>query len=347
MRLLKQLIILVSFFHILPSCIMTEQVRSLKVEVMKPGAFIFPENVEKIALFKRDLYLSDTADFKYLYKFYNQYGTKIDSTIRYSDLSNSCVDELSNFITTEGYFDEVKNYRDSLKYLLNNRGKLNNPDEIFNKTKADVCIFLDYFNFFEARIFTHVAYISPTLKWTVVFKNDSVYYTYNQTDKLTYGNTQSPEYFTKKEVKIKEILQNSSEYLAKSFGSKLFPNWIPVERIYYKSKNPDMIKAEEFAIKNDWLKAAEIWKQKVKSKNSRLKAKACYNMALAAEMEGKPDLAIEWLAKSYSALYHNNLGHRAYCQQYINVLALRKREIERLDKQIRKLKNIQAQTMHQ
>jgi hypothetical protein len=108
-----------------------------------------------------------------------------------------------------------------------------------------------------------------------------------------------------------------------------------------------MIKAEEFAIKNDWLKAAEIWKQKTKNKNSQIKAKACYNMALAAEMEGKPDLAIEWLAKSYSSLSHNNLLHRVYCQQYINVLALRKKEIERLDKQIRKPENVPYQTMHQ
>jgi len=314
---------------------MTEQVRSLKLEVMKPGAFIFPENVKKVAIFKRDLYLSDTAVFKYFYKFNNQYGTKIDSTLKYSDLSNRCVDELTNFLTKGRYFDEVKNYRDSLNYLGNDRGKLNNSDEIFNKTKADVYIFLDYFKFFDVRIYTHVAYISPTLKWTVVFKNDSNYYTYNQTDKLNYGNAQSLEYFTEEEVKIEEILQNSSEYLAKSFGSKLFPNWIPVERIYYKSKNPDMIKAEGFAIKNDWLKAAEIWKQKTKNKNSQIKAKACYNMALAAEMEGKPDLAIEWLAKSYSSLSHNNLLHRAYCQQYINVLALRKKEIERLEKQVR------------
>lgn len=339
MRLLKQLLIFVSFLYCLTSCLMTEQVRSLKVEVMKPGAFIFPENVKKIALFKRDLYLSDTAVFKYFYKFYNQYGTQIDSTISYSDLSNRCVDELSNFLTNEGYFNEVKNYRDSLKYLRNDRGMLNNSNEIFNKTKADVCIFLDYFNFFEARIFTHVAFISPSLKWTVVFKNDSIYYTYNQTDTLNYGNTQSPEYFTKKNVRIEEILQNSSAYLAKSFGSKILPNWIPVERIYYKSNNPDMIKAEEYAIKNDWFKAAEIWKQKTKNKNSQIKAKACFNMALAAEMEGKPDLAIEWLAKSFSALSHNNLLHRIYCQQYINILALRRKEIERLEKQIRNSAN--------
>lgn len=58
-------------------------------------------------------------------------------------------------------------------------------------------------------------------------------------------------------------------------------------------------------------------------------------MAVAAEMEGKHDVSIDWLVKSYSALPVNNSEHKANCQRYINVLAIRKKEIERLGKQIR------------
>jgi len=58
-------------------------------------------------------------------------------------------------------------------------------------------------------------------------------------------------------------------------------------------------------------------------------------MALAAEMEGKHDVAIDWLVRSYMVLPKNNDEHKVNCQRYINVLALRKKDIERLDKQVR------------
>jgi len=72
----------------LTSCIITDQIRVMQVEVMKPGALIFPENANKLAVFKRDIYHSDTAVFNYFYKYYNKYGPKRDSTISYSKLSN-------------------------------------------------------------------------------------------------------------------------------------------------------------------------------------------------------------------------------------------------------------------
>ena len=54
-----------------------------------------------------------------------------------------------------------------------------------------------------------------------------------------------------------------------------------------------------------------------------------------AKMEGKFDLAIDWLVKSYSILSKNNEVHKLNCQRYINLLAIRKKEIKRLEKQIR------------
>ena len=96
-----------------------------------------------------------------------------------------------------------------------------------------------------------------------------------------------------------------------------------------------MLNAEKYAKKNDWLKAAEFWNKETNNKNQKIAAKACVNMALACEMEGKPGLGIQWLIKSYNALPKNSEVHKANCQQYINGLALRKKDIERLDKLVR------------
>jgi hypothetical protein len=159
-------------------------------------------------------------------------------------------------------------------------------------------------------------------------------YIYNQTDTLAYEN---PELIRNsiKNFDPKPNLINASEYLGRFFGAKIIPSWIKAHRLYYSSRNQDMMKAEKLALNNEWLKAAEIWKNETKNKNHRISAKASYNMALACEMEGKPDVAIDWLVKSYSTLTENNEEHKANCQRYINILAMRKKEIERLDKQIR------------
>jgi len=51
-------------------------------------------------------------------------------------------------------------------------------------------------------------------------------------------------------------------------------------------------------------------------------------------MEAKPDAGIDWLVKSYTILGKNNLEHKDNCLRYIKVLVTRKKEIERLDKQL-------------
>jgi len=260
-----------------------------------------------------------------------------DTSIKYADLSDTCVNELVNYFEEENYFRKVINYGDSLNFLLNAPGSIATRDELFEKTKADVCIFLDYFHLNTTfnGYFPNPYVTKANLIWTVAFKTDSLVYSYNLADTLFYDLEQVLAYSKYKDKILGQLINNSSKYLGRSFGTKVIPSWMPVERIYYKSRNTEMIKAEKYALNQDWLKAAEIWNRETKNKNDKIKAKACYNMALACEMEGKPDAAIDWLVKSYSSLGKNNEEHKANCQRYVTVLALRKKEIERLEKQVK------------
>lgn len=316
----------------LTSCAITDQVRVVQVEVMKPGIFIFPEDFNRVAIFNRDLFQSDTCLFSY----YDDNKIKVDTTISYKSLSNHCVDALTGFLKEEKYFAEVKNYKDSLNYFWRKDSVLHSSDELLNKTQADIFIFLDFLTFNNAMISRSIDYVSttPYLMWNIGLKNDTASYIYNQIDTLIYEGDEFNS-FNLRRGGLRSILTNASEYLGKSLGLKLIPNWISVERMYYKSSNPDMLKAEKYALQNEWMKAAEIWNRETKNKNPKIVAKACFNMAVAAEMEGKHDVSIDWLVKSYSALSANNSEHKANCQRYINVLAIRKKEIERLGKQIR------------
>lgn len=191
---IRKYLVLVAVTFGLTSCIITDQIRVMQVEVMKPGALIFPENVDKLAIFKRDIYHTDAAVFNYFYKHYDKYGSIRDSTISYLKLSNHCVDELAEFFRKEGYFTEVKNYRDSLNEMWHENNTSGNSNKIFKKADADVCIFLDYFKINNASIFKYenVMYASPMLKWTIILKGDASVYVSNQ----IYDKYKFPQFFT-------------------------------------------------------------------------------------------------------------------------------------------------------
>ena len=84
-----------------------------------------------------------------------------------------------------------------------------------------------------------------------------------------------------------------------SYAVRISPMWIDVHRDYYTKGSADMKMATRRARSNDWVGAAQVWKKLGESSaNKKVKKRACYNMALACEVEGNLDLAIEWAKKA-------------------------------------------------
>jgi len=326
--ILPLLLVLISLI----SCKITYDLKTTQIEIMKPGIINIPENINKVVLINRIPHCSDIR-----FEYDDGHRTERDTTIKYRELSNTCIDALAWFLKKEGYFAEVINYRDSLTNIDQSNDGLFYPEGLFKKTKSDFCIFLDQLNFNIVAVLNSqedVVENNVTISWAFEYKTDTLSYTYKQRDTLFFEASDFPTDI-KDAMKLKMAVNNSSVYLGQNFGSKILPTWMPVERLYYKSNNRNMLLAEKYALENNWIKAAEIWNTQTKNKNVKIAAKACFNMALACEMEGKPDAAIDWLIRSYSSLSKNNEEHKANCKQYISILALRKKEIERLEKQVR------------
>jgi len=316
----------------LTSCVVSDYTRKLQVEIMKPAVINIPQNTNSVAIIN----LNSRNRIPSAFQYFDGFGNKTDSIIQYKALSDTCVNALESFLKKDGYFKEVINYHDSLADSFTSDRIIMNPEEMFQKTKSDICIFLDLFKFDVAAPFGFgdVVTNKAALSWKIAIKTDSLAYLYNQMDTLIYDSFDFPMSIGVQK-KLHIIVNNSSNYLGKFFGGKIVPTWLPVERLYYKSNNQKMLLAEKYALKSDWLKAAEIWNVQTKNKNARIAAKACYNMALACEMEGKPDVAIDWLVRSHESLIPNGEGHKANCQRYVAVLAQRKKEIVKLEKQVR------------
>jgi hypothetical protein len=325
---------------------------TIEVELMKPGQLTLRADIDTVAVFKRDLFKFDTTIYKYTYGIRNRLIT--DTSIHYQELSNKCADNLANYLENEKYFLKVINYRDSMNYLFTQADSLINFPELHKKLNADAFIFLDYFHlwdhqtkntnsdfiyniqdaFPEFKKCKQFEFVSAKLIWTIFIKGDSTRYILEQPDDLYYGNTVNPEYF-ENDDSHRLLLENASIFLGNSLGTKILPSWKKVERIFYRSNNIHMLKAESFLLSGDWLKAAEIYNKETMNKNRNIAAKAKYNMALICEIEGKFDAATDWLVRSYSTYKQENELHQSNCRLYIELIAIRKKEIEQIEKQIR------------
>lgn len=95
--------------------------------------------------------------------------------------------------------------------------------------------------------------------------------------------------------KIKESFSGALTDIGKSVSGNFFETWERDSRTLYflfgNSWQEAIIAASEF----NWSKASKIWLEAVSSANDKVAACAAYNLAVACEMQGKKELALEWL----------------------------------------------------
>ncbi len=124
-----------------------------------------------------------------------------------------------------------------------------------------------------------------------------------------------------------EQIQTVSYAMGTDFAKQISPLWNETYRIYYITENYVMQTAAGFAQKEEWEKASAIWKRYSHHPNKRIAAAACYNMALACEMNGKLDLAADWASKSVAL--KNNAA-----RNYLNILQKRIENLQLVEEQM-------------
>jgi len=86
------------------------------------------------------------------------------------------------------------------------------------------------------------------------------------------------------------------------YAIKISPTWVNDKRNLYYVGSSEMESAAIHAVNGEWIEAALIWQRIYALKKGKLSAQAAFNLALANEMNGKFDIALEWL-KDAKKLY--------------------------------------------
>lgn len=177
-------------------------------------------------------------------------------------------------------------------------------NRICKSMDANMVVALEAFHSFDSlyRYLTDSYYVSERktsllTAWRV-YEYDNpqpVYQSYIE-DSIFFNAYSYSRYSADKDlINYKDALYEISYSSGEKFFRKISPYWKEIERIYFDYYSHDMSKANEFAEKKLWKKAAAVWRPVAEKKKGGKSAYAAYNMAIASEMTGNLDLAMFWL----------------------------------------------------
>lgn len=146
------------------------------------------------------------------------------------------------------------------------------------------------------------------------------------------GKGLKPDEAMRKLPNKRNAINEAGIFSGNQYGVRISPTWVNASRTYYvKGKKENGFKTAKLHVKaGNWDKAKIIWENLSKSTDKKVAGRACYNMALANEMEGELADALVWAKK---ALTDYNLKQARY---YANILTVRISEQDKLKEQLEK-----------
>jgi hypothetical protein len=137
------------------------------------------------------------------------------------------------------------------------------------------------------------------------------------------GLNRSPREAYGKMVTVKDALIGGGIASGQDIANQICPNWVDDIRYYFVTKNENIDAAIPLIKENKWDEASAIWIKYASESSKTLRCKIEYNLALAAEMNGDINQAIEWGAKSLKTKYI------AGTDNYLKYLSLRRSNAEK------------------
>ena len=123
-------------------------------------------------------------------------------------------------------------------------------------------------------------------------------------------------------------INESGYYSGTRYAIRISPAWFTESRSYYRKATDEFKVASKYVKQERWNDAIQIWKKYTLDPDAKVAGKACYNMALASEVDGNLPMALEW-------------AHRAWQQHglkkarnYIDLIELRISQQEKLELQM-------------
>lgn len=308
------------------------------IEVYKPAEVSLPAEMHKILLISRNLkYPADTLQNYYMEGRYLQKDRKafnVDSLA-----VTNCLDSLARRLSKQKRFYPVEAVR--YNFMPVERVKEVRPaspewyKSICEKSGADGLIVLDMFSCFYRRYntpFSSARVISSNI-WSVYdARSEKIIDRHPQIDTLIWdGQDELGKPVTFKVPDKKSAIALASGVMGVNYSKHLVPNWVKVNRQIMFTSNTDLQLAARLARKEKWNEASTIWTRLADDNNITKKTISLYNLALASEMNGDTDKAVQLIQRASALIIgKGDTEKNNAIRKYATVLVKRQNELNQL-----------------
>lgn len=109
-----------------------------------------------------------------------------------------------------------------------------------------------------------------------------------------------------------------------SYANRYLPHDIMVTRSYFVRGTDNFKTAKKLLEDDKWIEAISFWQKETTNADIEIAGRACFNMAVASEINGKISAAVDW------AIQADNKLKTRKSQQYVNILRERKDDEQKL-----------------
>ena len=303
---------------------------SVTMSVMEPAQITVPSHIKHLIVVNRSLPDDDSKINNVVEGIITGEGLFVDR-----QASENCVSGVISHIVTTDRFTAV--FPTELDYRGTGTGAWPDPfhwstvQRLCAKYKADALLALEVFDSnsgqkMSARDVTRtidgrrvtvkefVATMDIGIKagWRIydpknkVIIDQNIYWDHMTFDGVGKSEDEADANLPRKRFAVRD----AGTFAGQQYGMRISPSWIRVARSYYKKGN-DAFKDAKYKVRaNAWEEAAKIWQKYVNDPDPKIAGYATYNMALACEVQGDLEGALQWAKKSYKD--HYNKKARSY-----------------------------------
>ena len=333
-----------SFFHgllilfLLPLFLVSCGTASHQMQILKPGVITLPAEIKQLGVINRSLpakgqgfnnFLeglvtgeSIAADREGSKECLSGFATGINAGPRFNavaieglDLRGTGTRQFPEFLD----WDKVEELCERFKVDAIIALETFDSDIALKKSSADVERTVD-----KKKVIVKEYYVDLRMNvrsgWTIYSPQGHQIVDRNVfTDEMGWnGSGDSPEQALGNLPSKRGAINESGYFSGKQYAIRISPTWVNESRTYFTRANDDFKVAAKNVKRGNWNEAIPVWKRYTVSNEPKVAGKACYNMALASEVDGNLSLALEWAnrawqqhglkrAKNYSQLLENRI----------------------------------------
>ena len=280
------------------------------IEILEPAELFFPQDIQNLMV-AHNIFPTGADTIGKPFMIYGQPGN--DSIYIDTAMARAAINSLTGMLNFTGKFTVV--VEDSLERKFPKYAKEFTRDDVgyirhlceFNSADAFILlnelehlnsydVFLsksgDYFGEFETIIKTEWLFINPFTSKLIDEKIilDTIYY---QVEPLNINEDNNG--FEAR----KWTLAQAAGISGNSYGTHISPHYVQSSRMVFIKGDKNIKTGYQQAQSGNWKNAAYFWRKSLNSSERKIQARASFNLALASEMEGLLEPALQWAKGSY------------------------------------------------